>query len=71
MFNFIHDAGVVVLAFCASANAVLARALPQNLDISFVFYGKRFAIGVVLNDSPIIGVANAFAWASMWRMRMV
>ena len=67
----IIDAGVVVLTPSASANAVLARALPQNLFVGFVFYGKRLAIGVVFNDSPIIGVADTFALASMWRMRMV
>ena len=71
MFNLIHDAGVVILAFCATADAVVARAVPQNLDISFVFYGKRFAVGVVFNDLPIIGVADAFALASMWRMRVI
>ena len=71
MPNGIVDAGVVVLTFSASANAVFARALPQNLVVGFGFYGKRFAVGVVFNDSPIIGVADAFALASMWRVRMV
>ena len=45
---------MVIPAFSAIASAVVARALPQNFVISFVFYGKRLAVGVVFCESPVI-----------------
>ena len=45
---------MVIPAFSAIASAVVARALPQNFNISFAFYGKRLAIGVVFSESPVI-----------------
>ena len=50
------EAGAVAGAEMERGEAVGAEevALPQNFNISFAFYGKRLAIGVVFSESPVI-----------------